>query len=120
MGVSRIETNRLLHQSGSSTAEPSRRKTGKQRGVQGKQHSGKQSVDRPPRYKTSRYAEGRSPGLRMIHGEHDLTEIGTCAFPCRVGNTGAQWLDADSLIRLPLRGQRGFCLRAKIAVKMTT
>jgi hypothetical protein len=56
------------------------------------------------------FTKGRSPGLRMIHGEHDFAGIGTCAFPCRVDNTGAQWLDADSLIRLPLRGQRGFCL----------
>jgi len=55
----------------------------------------------------------------MIHGEHDLAGIGTCAFPCRVDNTGAQWLDADSLIRLPLRGQRGFCLTDHNDTEMT-
>jgi len=52
------------------------------------------------------FAEGRSPGLRRVRGENDPTGTGSCAFPCRVENTQAQWLDADSLIRLPLRGQR--------------
>jgi hypothetical protein len=53
----------------------------------------------------------------MIHSEHEFAGTGIGAFPCRVGNTGAQWLDADSLIRLPLRGQRGFCMAGQSGIK---
>jgi hypothetical protein len=60
---------------------------------------------------------GPVSGLANDPQRNNLAGTGICAFPCRVDNTGAQWLDADSLIRLPLRGQRGFCLAEHMTLK---
>jgi len=54
---------------------------------------------------------GLAKGVQSGTTTQRQTGAGTCAFPCRVNYTVAQWLTANSLIRLPLRGQRrsGLC-----------
>jgi len=118
MGLSRIETNRLRRKGG--TAEPLRRKIRKPRGVQGNSIPGSSPsiALRDTKQVVMSWA-----GLRACEwstASNNLAGIGICAFPCSGDNTGAQWLDADSLIRLPLRGQRWICLPVQNRIEIAT